>query len=96
MKNPPPDKRFFHFFEKILNGQAEDLSQCGSVCSHSRALCQKNFQVNRRRAEKMPEPRITRMGKDFLTSAIRHPWFFTAACALLHREKTETADYVES
>jgi len=29
MKNPHPDKEFFHFFEKILNGQAEDLSLSG-------------------------------------------------------------------
>jgi len=29
MKNPHPDKKFFHFFEKILNGQAEDLSLSG-------------------------------------------------------------------
>jgi hypothetical protein len=28
MKNPMPDKRFFHFFEKILNGQTGDLSLC--------------------------------------------------------------------
>jgi hypothetical protein len=31
MKNPHPDKNFFQFLEKILNGQAEDLSLSGSA-----------------------------------------------------------------
>jgi hypothetical protein len=46
MKNPHPDKEFFHFFEKILNGQAEDLSLSGStesLCSQYRAVCLEFF-----------------------------------------------------
>jgi hypothetical protein len=46
MKNPHPDKEFFHFFEKILNGQAKDLSLSGStesLCSQYRAVCLEFF-----------------------------------------------------
>src|SRR2546421_12047835 len=46
MKNPHPDKKFFHFFEKILNGQAKDLSLSSStesVCSQYRAACLEFF-----------------------------------------------------
>jgi len=49
MKNPHPDKKFFHFFEKILNGQAEDLSLSSStesVCSEYRAVCLEFFHGN--------------------------------------------------
>ena len=49
MKNPHPDKKFFHFFEKILNGQAKDLSLSGyteSVCSQYRAVCLEFFHEN--------------------------------------------------
>ena len=49
MKNPHPDKKFFHFFEKILNGQAEDLSLSSStesVCSEYRAVCLEFFRGN--------------------------------------------------
>jgi len=49
IKNPHPDKKFFHFFEKILNGQAEDLSLSSStesVCSEYRAVCLEFFHGN--------------------------------------------------
>jgi hypothetical protein len=60
MKNPHPDKKFFHFFEKILNGQAEDLSLSGyteSVCSQYRAVCLEFFhEIFRGAVEAEAEP----------------------------------------
>jgi len=54
MKNPHPDKKFFTFLKKFLNGQAKDLSLSGStesVCSQSWAVCLGFFhKIFRRRA----------------------------------------------